>query len=280
MQEQIKNEIDKAISENNISKIRSYLDDLRHSLINNNGDIECFLDYLTDLLNSERFLGLGGAIYVFSISIETLAKATQFQQTKLIQLLRLAQEKVDSLSIEAIKTLIFEEAINNKSIPIEDCIKVIDSRISEMNYFSEEYFILILEIIRKETFLVLEKSWELLALLQEKWSLITEKQKKQLFLELENIYGKSKNWMLDFVIVELLGEYFSNEPAFEVLSRLSKIDNEESRALVPHGFEHLIKDSENNEISTKAYQLLLKMKQDSSELVKAEVMESLNKLNM
>ena len=148
-----------------------------------------------------------------------------------------------------------------------------------MSTFSEKYFLMILEMIRNEVFLRLDKSWELLVLFQTEWSSITDRQKEQLIVELENTYGKSKDWMFDFIISELLGEYYSNEPAFEVLRRLSTINKEESRALVPHSLEHLIKDSGNIGISTKAHRLLLNMKQDSSELVRNEVIESLRKIN-
>jgi hypothetical protein len=84
--------------------------------------------------------------------------------------------------------------------------------------------------------------------------------------------------MFNFVLSELLGEYFSDERAFQLLDRLSKIENEESRALIPHGLEHMIKNLGDNQLSNKAYKLLLKMKKDSSKQVQDEVMESLRNL--
>ena len=59
-----------------------------HKKINkkDNDIIGYFSDYLTNLLTSEDFLTLGGAIYIFSISIEMLNNATQDQEKEIIQL--------------------------------------------------------------------------------------------------------------------------------------------------------------------------------------------------
>lgn len=50
MQHQIKDNIDRAINENNIKKLRIYLNDLQHWLINNDDDLEYFSNYLIDSL--------------------------------------------------------------------------------------------------------------------------------------------------------------------------------------------------------------------------------------
>lgn len=272
--------INEAIDQGNIKNIRKCFQDLDFLLFDFNANSKSLPVFLCNLLNKEKFLNLGGAIYILSISLQLLDKTPKEQQKKYFEFIIKAHEKFQYLNIDFIKNLIQQEAINKQSIPLNDSLAAIQNKIVGMKNLSEEYFVFILGLFDQTKFLENDESWKFLSLLQTEWDKLSLDQKDRLFLKLENIYGKSKNWMCDFVITELLGTYFSDERAFQVLSRLSKIKNEESRALIPHGLEHIIKDSKNNELSKRAYQLLVQMQLDTSEQVRDEVVQSLQQLEL
>jgi hypothetical protein len=278
MDDSIKELINKAISEENIKELRKYLEDLESILLDLNEHTESISNFLRNLLNQTKFLDMGGSLYLISIFGKIWGEIPKKQSDKYIEFFRLAYEQFDYLDFEFIKKLIYEEAIEKKTIPLTDCIKAIELKVSTSKDFLEDYFNLIIELITKTSFIEIYESWHLLILLQNQWQSLSLTQKNRLFLHLENAYVKSKNWMFNFVLSELLGEYFSDERAFQLLDRLSKIENEESRALIPHGLEHMIKNLGDNQLSNKAYKLLLKMKKDSSKQVQDEVMESLRNL--
>ncbi|MBE9115406.1 hypothetical protein IQ249_05780 [Lusitaniella coriacea LEGE 07157] len=73
------------------------------------------------------------------------------------------------------------------------------------------------------------------------------------------------------MITELLGECFANEAALNTLCRLKNTKAETARALVPHGFQHFVTDSDDKKLVKKAYEELLQMKEDPSEKVRDEV---------
>ncbi len=56
------------------------------------------------------------------------------------------------------------------------------------------------------------------------------------------------------------------------------MEAEEPRSLIPHGFEHIVRDSKNEALVKKAYAELLEMKNDVSLRVRDEVESSLNKI--
>jgi hypothetical protein len=78
-----------------------------------------------------------------------------------------------------------------------------------------------------------------------------------------------------FLISVLLGEFFADEKAFQVLCRLKTLQAEGPRSLVPHGLEHIITGSGDKQLVRKAYTELLQMKNDPSEQVRDAVDDSL-----
>lgn len=279
MQESIQELIYAAISESDLKSLRKHTIELEHCLSMSDAYIQSWLDFFNDLLNEPKFLELGGALYIISILENISEKLSEKHKERYLQVFRLAHNKFDELEFDRIENLIFQEVVNKQSLPLSDLIKAIDLKIIfQTQHFSEEYFSLILELLAEPKFLNFEKSWHLLFLLETEWLSLSIEQKDRLILKLENIYGQSSNWMVDFVISELLGEFFADERAFEVLCRLEKLEDKDSRAFVPHGLEHIIKDSANKELAKKAYIMLVEMKNDISDRVRGEVEESLQRL--
>jgi len=147
-----------------------------------------------------------------------------------------------------------------------------------LDSFPEHTFQLLLELMTQTKFLELTGSWRLLSSLENMWDLLSGPQKGRLLPVLECAYPMLKDWMAWFVISELLGEYFMNEESLEVLNRLKTIEPEGPRSLVPHGFEHIAKDSKEPDLAKRAYLILLQMRNDPSKEVRDEVELSLRRL--
>lgn len=144
--------------------------------------------------------------------------------------------------------------------------------------FSEKSFALIQNLLTRSDFLRLEGAHFVLMIFEYNWDTLSSEQKDVLLASLEAAWPAFSDWMPRFVISGLLGEQFSNKPAFEVLQRLRTLEAEEHRTLVPHGLEHIVDSTNDANLSRAAYEELLSMKSDLSEQVQYEVEISLQRL--
>jgi hypothetical protein len=148
----------------------------------------------------------------------------------------------------------------------------------EEDHFAEHNFELILNLLSQRTFLEMTGSFYILRVLENNWESLSDEQKERLLPSLETAYGLFNDWMSWFVISELLGEYFGDEQALRVLSRLKTLRGEGPRSLVPHGLEHIVKGARDEDLVSKAYTELSGMGKDPSEQVRDEVSLSLQRL--
>ena len=132
--------------------------------------------------------------------------------------------------------------------------------------------------MQSEIFLAFQGSSKLLMLFETDWARLSEEQKHKLLLAIEKSYDRFTDPMSWFIGSELLGEYYCHEDAFEVLRRLKQTTNINARALIPHGFEHLIKGAKDLGLRTRAFAELRSLLNDPSENVRAEAAESLSRL--
>lgn len=147
-----------------------------------------------------------------------------------------------------------------------------------MGNVSEDLFLLILDLLRREAFLEMKGSSHLLLLFEYDWSTLNEDQRSRLLEALRNSYDRFRDSLSQFVITELLGDYYCDNAAFEVLTDLERTDVEVARALIPHGYEHLVKGASDDSLRKQAMARLLSMKNDPSETVRTEVDEALRHL--
>ena len=276
----LENSILKAIHEDSVGELRKYISELESILLTANPPTQEFLNFFNDLLIEKRFLDLGGAIYLIVVFQNVWEKVSEKQIIKYLPVLRNAHSKFDDLDLAFIEELIFQKSLCGVGIPISDCILALDLRTGSQQYYSEDDFKLIFKMLEEPKFLELTEAEDLLMIIKINWKKISVSQKQQLLPKLENAYGKFNNWMARFWISELLGEYFADEQAFQALCRLRVLEVEDFRALIPHGLEHIIKDSGDEELSKKAYGVLLQMRGDSSAQVRDEVEESLQQLTI
>jgi hypothetical protein len=149
----------------------------------------------------------------------------------------------------------------------------------EAGTFPKECFEILLELLKKQAFIELTGSWNLLRVFVENWSSLSEEQRDDLLPALEARYEQFKDWIAPFVISGMLGACYRDDRALEALGRLKKCKSEIPRSFVVHGFEHLVTDSLDKRVADRALEHLKELGQDESDVVRAEVNESLSKIN-
>jgi hypothetical protein len=115
---------------------------------------------------------------------------------------------------------------------------------------------------------------------RDQWDNLSSSQKRRLLKQLEWLYPKvtASAWYLCFDTTVLLGENFRDEQALNVLLRLASVARENSRSLVPHGLEHIVRDSGNPTLAAVALEKLRQMAEDPSAQVKDEVALSMARI--
>jgi hypothetical protein len=144
--------------------------------------------------------------------------------------------------------------------------------------FPSAYFEALMALLEEEHFLHLEGSWKLIRVFEENWSELSNEQRRILLAALERQYESFTDWMACFVISGVLGEQYGNDDAFKALLRLASSKKEMPRSFVPHGLEHIARQSADPNLAQRAFDELVKMKGDQSEMVRGEVAESLARL--
>jgi hypothetical protein len=144
--------------------------------------------------------------------------------------------------------------------------------------FPDSVFDFILKLLDREIFLTIDGSSKLLLILETDWPRLSEEQRLSLLNAIGRSYGKFKDWMSSFILSELLGQYYCNQEAFHLLTKLRKTTDTTARSLVAHGFEHIAKQAEDKSLRKRAISELTSMKLDPSPQVQSEAAEALAKI--
>lgn len=115
---------------------------------------------------------------------------------------------------------------------------------------------------------------------RDQWENLSSSQKSRLLVELEWLYPKitATAWELCFLTTVLFGERFRDERALNALLRLAKVPRENSRSLIPHGLEHIVRDSGDPALAAIAFKKLREMASDPSAQVRDEVALSMARI--
>jgi hypothetical protein len=151
---------------------------------------------------------------------------------------------------------------------------------SGQDTFSDRIFDLILQLLEQEEYLQMQGSSYLVHMLELEWDMLSQEQKDTLLPGLETAYGRFRDWLSSFLITEILGECYANQKALDCVCRLESQKDLQHRALLPHAFEHLVRDSKDQDVKKKALERLRAMKNDPSENVVAEATLSLGRLGL
>ena len=268
----------KAIITSDNIKLKQYSNILKTAIVSRDEYFSKYFKFLLQLLNKEAFLKLEAAsdfFFVFKNCRELLSDSLKL---KFLPLIESVYKEFGELSLYQIEEGIYQAIINKDEKQIIKCAYELDKSLFGVDNFPEEVFQFFIGLLNLQDFLELKGSWHLLTFLENNWTYISNSQKNTLLSSLEIAYSKFQDWMSHFVISELLGEYFADQRAFDVLCRLKTLESEGCRSFVPHGLEHIIRDSKDDNLSKEACFHLLQMKNDSSEKVRGEVDESLRRL--
>ncbi len=274
----IKETINKAIASSDGILLRECVYYLKTAL----SDVQIYaeyFDFLSELLNQNEFLELGGGWYFLILLQKNLLNLSAYEQEKLLPGLQTAYKAFDTMNPKIIHEAIEQGIAAGEEIQMQECGHAISNNMAMKNYFPEYYFNLIIDLLKQEKFLASNGSWHFLQVFQLNFQLLSNVQKDSLLPLLESSYSAFTDWMSWFVISEILGQCFANEQAFEILCRLKNLAAEESRSLIPHGFEHIARESDNEALARKAYAELLQMRNDVSQQVRDEVEISLSKIS-
>jgi hypothetical protein len=154
----------------------------------------------------------------------------------------------------------------------------IGNTILQEGVFPNDYFDGLIALLKDDRFLRLEGSWKLIRVFEENWSELSSEQRDRLLSMLEQSYQYFSDWMACFVISGILGEQYGDDRALNVLCRLKRSASEMPRSFVPHGLEHIAKQSPDAKLAMRALAELVEMQRDSSDVVRGEVEESLSRL--
>jgi hypothetical protein len=145
--------------------------------------------------------------------------------------------------------------------------------------FLDLIFDYLLELLQRKDFLLARGSYRVLLLFESEWSLLTDCQKEQLLPALIVAYPRFRDWMSWFVISEILGRFFGDEPAFRALCFLKEtVTAARPRSLVPMGLERIVKGASDNHLARKACSVLMAMRDDPAKSVRDEVETSLRRI--
>lgn len=144
--------------------------------------------------------------------------------------------------------------------------------------FSDTLFDALLGVMKMPDFLKLEGSWNLLHLFEHGWNFLSTAQRAELLAALESSYGLFDDWTSSYVISEILGRLYADEPALAALCRLKSRTEGRPRSLLPHGLQLIVSNSPEHGLSRRAFEELLAMRGDPSEEVRDEVVGALRGL--
>ncbi len=154
----------------------------------------------------------------------------------------------------------------------------VGTMVLEEGTFPEECFDAILAVLPDTGFLKMNGAWKLLRVFEENWDELSEHQRADLLPALERNYDSFGDWMACFVISGILGELYRDTRALASLRRLKNSKNENARSFVPHGFEHIALEAQQQDLAKHAYQELVAMATDGSAKVRTEVKKSLSRI--
>ena len=180
--------------------------------------------------------------------------------------------------VEMLVEVLCLAACTGESILLDEYSMHLIVAVANLERFPDWLLRRLLALVQKPEFLRLENAWHLLYVFDFSWADLSEVQQNEVLATLEATYAMYSSWRSCFAISEFLGFTLCDEQAFQILSRLKKVDAEISRQFVVHGFEHLATGCSDPTIARRAVEELLQMQPDPSQLVRNAVDSALLQL--
>ncbi len=136
--------------------------------------------------------------------------------------------------------------------------------------FKDKFSNFLIEVLSNPKCQNFQGSCHILLIFRYNFNKLSRRQKTKLLEFIEANFERFRDCQSLFYFSEILGENYRNEEAFELLRRLRKTKIIQARIYIPHGFEHVIKESGNIRLSLKSLSQLYEMKKDRSKHVRYE----------
>jgi hypothetical protein len=267
-----------AISAGEYNLLRDYAFQIRDYISTHKYLPEHYFSFLLTLLNDQDFLEIGGA-RSFVIIFDQEKLLTDSQRERLIPVKQFVYEDSYDTNPETLKEALNNAIKSSNFIEFDDHCLTMDTEFIGFGFFPEHWFDFILDLLGRNELLNLHKGpWRLFWIFEFSWSDLSDEQKIRLLPVLECNYSMFQESQSREEISILLGQYFCNKTAFEILCRLSKIREEVLRSSVPQGFEEIVRHSKDADLVKMAGFELQRMRSDPSNLVRNAVEFSIQKL--
>jgi hypothetical protein len=117
----------------------------------------------------------------------------------------------------------------------------------------------------------LRSSSELLMLFAWIWHKLLPAQCERFLASAAREYGSFRDPRTCGVLVELIGDHFQNRRGLRALNEMRWVANDQARAMVPHGYMHLVTETDDEVLARNAAEMVLGMADDPSERVRDAV---------
>lgn len=141
--------------------------------------------------------------------------------------------------------------------------------------FPDDAFGFLIEFLSRDDVLdAREGIWAIFLMFEADWEKLTNSQRERLLGPSELLFKRTQDQKAALMIAELLGEYFKDEQALDVLIRLAQLEDASKRVEIPHGLEHLIRANPSPSLKLRVLEILTDMSRDENEEVRKEAANS------
>jgi hypothetical protein len=140
------------------------------------------------------------------------------------------------------------------------------------NQYPEHLLGRILQLLQSPATIEHRNAHRLVRIIEYEWSNFSALQRREIRQVFELIFPHMADWLAQFVIVEILGDFDSDPEAFEVFDRLIVASSGTGRQLLPMGLDYVIRGSSDPSIHVRALSRLRVLAADSSPEVRQEAL--------
>lgn len=145
--------------------------------------------------------------------------------------------------------------------------------------FPDDVIEAIFQQMKNEKFQSVPDASILLLIFETEWGRLSDSQKESLLGVISDTFQSFRDDQSFFVLAEVLGEYFADKRALEVLNNIQQTENDIARAFLTYGYGKLADHASEEKVRNSAIERLNVLKNDKSESVKEEANIALRRIN-
>ena len=182
-------------------------------------------------------------------------------------------------TLEASEREGLEKAIAAQSVEaIHGAIESVYDRLFSQERFDDQLVTLLCELLMRDDFISISGAWSAFTLVNTSFDNLSPTQLDALGPYAEHAFARTSDPMMAFLMSEWLGERIHSRNSFEALVRLKSAAGSNVVPFVPHGFEHIVRDSFDPALKREALAQLHAMSASPDPRVRDEVETSMQRL--